>query len=293
MRQVCLLAVAFLAACSPSEENAAIVLYDQGYAIEIFLDNEDGITSPDGLWWDDGMLHIADEGGSAIRRWDGNTLTTLADASSGIASPEDLIVDSAGQVWFTDDTAGGLWRVTQGGAERVAGTDDIAESEGIALRRDGLVWVGDGRTGRVHAFKRDGRRAGPVARAWKVAKPESMAFAPDGALWLADNREDRLLRIEADGTAHEWLLPDDLSPESIALFEETLWITDSHNGRLYRLRKGQEPAIVALFVADFVNINGVASDDAGAIYISIQSNLDAGEGYVVRMVPATPAESSS
>ena len=186
-----------------------------------------------------------------------------------------------------------LLALTQGGAERVAGTDDIAESEGIALRRDGLVWVGDGRTGRVHAFERDGRPTGPFAGAWKVAKPESMALAPDGALWLADNREDRLLRIEADGAAHEWLLPDDLSPESIALFEETLWITDSHNGRLYRLRKGQEPAIVALFVADFVNINGVASDDAGAIYISIQSNLDAGEGYVLRMVPATPAESSS
>lgn len=290
MKRACLLAVALLAGCSSSDEDAAVVLYDKGYSVEIVLDNEDGITSPDGLWWEDGVLYIADEGGSAVRRWDGQTLETLADASSGIASPEDLVVDSTGQVWFTDDTAGGLWRVTRRGAERVAGTGDIFESEGIALRNDGQLWVGDGKTGLVHAFDLDGRRAKPIVGAWRVAKPESMALAPDGALWLADNREDRLLRIEADGTAHEWRLPNDLSPESIAMEKETLWITDSHNGRLYRMRKGKEPEIVALFLGVFHNINGIVVTETGVIYITIQSNLTAGEGYVVRMVPVTRRE---
>lgn len=293
MKRAGLLAAALLAGCSPSDEDAAVVLYDKGYALEIVLDNGDGITSPDGLWWDDGVLYIADEGGSAIRRWDGQTLETLADASSGIASPEDLVVDPAGQVWFTDDTAGGLWRITQRGAERIAGTRDIIESEGISLRSDGLLWVGDGKTGFVHPFDLDGRRAKPIVGAWRVAKPESMALAPDGALWLADNREDRLLRIEADGTAHEMRLPDDLSPESIAMSKDTLWITDSHNGRLYRMQKGREPEIVALFLADFHNINGIAVTEAGVIYVSIQSNLAAGEGYVVRMAPAARRESSN
>jgi sugar lactone lactonase YvrE len=287
MKRVFLLAAAILAGCSPSTEDGAVLLYDQGYAISIVLDNEDGITSPDGLWWDNGALYIADEGGSAVRRWDGHALETLADASSGIASPEDLLVDSDGQVWFTDDTAGGLWRVTPGGAERVADSQGIAESEGIALRGDGTLWVGDGRTGRIHAFGPDGSAAQAFISGWQVAKPESMALSLDGALWLADNREDRLLRIDADGSVREWRLPDDLSPESIAIDGETLWITDSHNGRLYRLRKDREPEIVALFLADFANINGVAADNAGTIYVSIQSDLAAGKGYVVRMVPAT------
>jgi sugar lactone lactonase YvrE len=263
-----------------------VLLYDQDYAISIVLDNEDGITSPDGLWWDKGVLYIADEGGSAVRSWDGHTLETLADASSGIASPEDLLVDSDGEVWFTDDTAGGLWRITPGGAERVAASQGIAESEGITLRGDGTLWVGDGRTGHVHTFGPDGSAARAVIAGWQVAKPESMALSLDGALWLADNRDDRLLRIDADGTMHEWQLPDDLSPESIAIDGEALWITDSHNGRLYRLRKDQEPEIVALFLSDFTNINGVAADNAGIIYVSIQSDLAAGRGYVVRIVPA-------
>ncbi len=287
MKRVCLLAAAILAGCSPSTDDAAVLLYDQDYAIAIILDNEDGITSPDGLWWDEGELYIADEGGSAVRRWDGHRLETLADASSGIASPEDLLVDAAGQLWFTDDTAGGLWRVTPGGAERVAASQDIAESEGIALRGDGTLWVGDGKTGLVHAFGPDGSAPQAAIPGWRIAKPESMALAPDGAFWLADNREDRLLRIDADGALREWHLPADLSPESIAIDRETLWITDSHNGRLYRLRKDDQPEIVALFLADFVNISGIAADNAGTIYISIQSDLAAGRGYVVRMVPTS------
>ena len=287
MKRVFLLAAVILAGCSPATDDAAVLLYDQDYAISIVLDNGDGITSPDGLWWDKGVLYIADEGGSAVRRWDGHTLETLADASSGIASPEDLLVDSDGEVWFTDDTAGGLWRITPGGAERVAASQDIAESEGIALRGDGTLWVGDGRTGRIHAFRPDGSTAKAVIAGWQVDKPESMAVSSDGALWLADNRKDRLLRIDADGTMREWQLPDDLSPESIAIDGETLWITDSHNGRLYRLRKDHEPEIVALFLADFININGVAADNAGIIYVSIQSDLAAGRGYVVRIVPAS------
>lgn len=290
MKPICFLAVALLAGCFPSSQDGAVVLYDQSYAFEIVLDNEDGITSPDGLWWVNGVLYIADEGGSAIRRWDGNTLLTLADASSGIASPEDLLVDDAGQLWFTDDTAGGLWKVAKGGAKRVVGSHAIAESEGIALQRDGFIWVGDGRTGHVHAFKHNGTRAETVAGTWRVTKPESMALSHDGAIWVADNRQDRLLRIDVDGATREWRIPDDLSPETIATDEETLWVTDSHNGRLYRLREDRQPEIVALFLADFKNINGIAVADSGVIYVSIQSNLSAGKGYVIRMVPANRRE---
>lgn len=287
MRRLWLFCAALLAGCSPAADDAAVVLYEPGYAIDVVIDNEDGITSPDGLWWDSGMLYIADEGGSAIRRWDGTRLETLADATSGIASPEDLVVDAQGQIWFTDDTAGGLWRVNPDGAQKVAGSQEITESEGIALRGDGTIWVGDGRTGRIQAFKADARRPAPVAAGWQVAKPESMALAPDGVLWLADNRRDRLLRIEADGTAREWLLPNDLSPETIAAHGEALWITDSHNGRLYRLEKDGEFKVVALFLADFININGIAVDTAGAVYVSIQSDLAMGRGYIVRFVPPT------
>ncbi len=293
MNRLWLLTAGLLAGCSPDADKAATVLYDPGYTIEIVLDNADGITSPDGLWWHDNALYIADEGGSAIRRWDGKVVETLADGSSGIASPEDLVVDAKGQVWFTDDTSGGLWFVTSKGALRVAGSEAITESEGIALLADGSVWVGDGKRAAVAAFPKDGSGPIPVIKDWQVAKPESMARMTDNTLWLADNREDRLIRFGSDGGAREWLLPDDLSPESIAAAGDTLWITDSHNGRLYRLdSKTGKTETVAAFLADFANINGLTIDPAGAVYISIQSDLDAGKGYIVRLLPQPGVDGS-
>lgn len=277
-----------LTACSAPEDEAAVVLYDRSYALETVLDTADGITSPDGLLWHDGVLYIADEGGSAIRKWDVAELTTLADAASGILSPEDLRIGGDGRLYFTDDSAGGLWRVLEtGGAERVADAAMLEGSEGIAVAPDGGVEVGSGETGRIAHVQPGGAVEAYLGRRWGIAKPESMVRAPDGSLLVADNREDRLVRITSAGTVRELALPDDLSPESIALSGDVLWITDSHNGRLYRMERDQPPETVALFLGTFANINGVAAAGDGTIYISIQSDLEAGEGYIVRLVPRT------
>lgn len=277
-----------LASCTPSGDEAAVVLYDREYTLEAVLDTSDGIASPDGLLWSDGALYIADEGGSAVRVWDGTTVTTLADASSGIQSPEDLRLASGGQVYFTDDSAGGVWRlVAGGGAVRVAADPILSGSEGIAIDPLGGVEVGSGESGRIARVLPDGTVEAYQGRSWGIAKPESMVRAPDGSLLVADNRDNRLVRITRAGTLREIALPRDLSPESIALDGNDLWITDSHNGRLYRARRGQAPETVALFLADFANINGLAAADDGTIYISIQSDLEAGEGYIVRLVPGT------
>ena len=285
MRWLLALACVMLAACAQKGDEAAVVLYDENYTLSVALDNADGITSPDGLLWREGALYIADEGGSAIRRWDGETLVTLADVSSGIASPEDLRFDAAGTLWFTDDTAGGVWRVTGSGAERADLPGDIGESEGLAVDPSGGVDVGDGANGRVFHVTATGEVEAYGGRRWGIAKPESMVRAPDGSLLVADNREDRLVRIGTDGDMREIALPAGLSPESIALDGDTVWITDSHNGRLYRMKRDQSPETVALFLGDFGNINGIAVAPGGTLYISVQSDLAAGEGYVLRLAP--------
>lgn len=294
MRALAALTSLALAACSAPGDEAAVVLYDRGYALETVLDTTDGITSPDGLLWHEGSLYIADEGGSAIRKWDGQRLTTLADASSGLMSPEDLRIAGDGQLYFTDDSAGGLWRVLQaGGAERVAAGAILSGSEGIAVDPEGGVEVGSGESERIVRVLPTGETEAYQGRRWGVAKPESMVRAADGSLLVADNREDRLIRISGAGTMRELSIPADLSPESIALAGDILWITDSHNGRLYRMERDQPPETVALFLGDFANINGVAADTEGTIYISIQSDLDAGEGYIVRLVPGSAAGAAS
>lgn len=285
MNRPWLLTVLLLAGCLPADDKAAAVIYDTSYTLEIVLDSTDGITSPDGLWWNEGTLYIADEGGSAVRRWSGGLVETLADSTSGIASPEDLVVDAKGQVWFTDDTAGGLWLISSEGTRQVVGSKEISESEGIVMLADGTLLVGDGKGGKITSFPPNSAVPIPFDGDWQVTKPESMALMRDKTLWLADNRDNRLVRIGPDHKAHEWPLPPDLSPETIASDGERLWIADSDNGRLYRLDPNGTVEIVALFLADFANINGVAIDTVGAVYVSIQSDLAAGKGYIVRLVP--------
>lgn len=268
--------------CSSAAPDAAVIVYDEGYTAQIVLDNDAGITSPDGLLWREGTLYIADEGGSAIRAWDGAQLVTLADASDGLISPEDLRFDEAGTLWFTDDSAGGAWRISGGSAQRVD-RGMIAQSEGIARHLSGGMAVGDGKSGSIYHVEADGTISPLDIADPRIAKPESMALVPDGSVLIADNREDRLIRIAPDGMTARIPLPSDLSPETIALDGERLWITDSHNGRIYRMEPGGPIETVALFIGDLSNVSGIAAGEDGDIFISAQADLEAGRGYVVRL----------
>lgn len=279
------LAALLLCGCDREAPDAAVIVYDDGYTVRIVLDNRDGITSPDGLLWREGSLYIADEGGSAIRVWDGREVVTLADARSGLISPEDLRFDEQGILWFTDDSAGGAWRVDKDGAKRVDG-GAIGESEGIARHPSGGVTIGDGLSGTLYHV---GLSAPAIALRpldLRIAKPESMVLAPDGSMIVADNREDRLIRITLDGIAASIALPPDLSPESIALDGDILWLSDSHNGRIYRKRPGQAIETMALFIGDLSNVSGIAAGAGGDIFVSVQADLDNGRGYIVKLSPA-------
>ncbi len=282
-----LLVVAFAAqGCSPAAPDGAVILYRDGDGAEIVLGNDDGITAPDGLLWREGTLFIADEGGSAIRAWDGEQVTTLADQTDGLISPEDLRFDESGTLWFTDDSAGGAWRIIAGGAERVD-RGRIEESEGIARHPSGGIAIGDGLSGTIYHVG-DGGSAVPVeSDRLQIAKPESMALAKDGSLFIADNREDRLIHLRPDGSATQIQIPADLSPETIALDKGILWITDSHNGRVYRLEPGGMVETVALFTGDLSNVSGIAIGPDGAIFVSIQADLGKGRGYIVRLSPVS------
>lgn len=290
-RFAALVATSLLAACGGGgarEAPAQIALYSPDYPRIAVVASPHAVTSPDGLVWHAGALYIADEGGSAVRRLDGGRVTTLADASAGLKSPEDLRFSAAGALFVTDDSAGHVWRIAPGtpGARAVGGFARPAEMEGIAEGSAGGVLVGDGAGGQVYRLAEDGAAAPMPGGQWRVAKPESMARAPDGSLTLADNRADRLYSYDAAGQRHEIPLPAGLSPESIAYSGADLWITDSHNGRLYRMRPNQPAETVALFSGDWININGIAAAPDGTIYISIQTDLAARRGVIVALAPA-------
>jgi sugar lactone lactonase YvrE len=281
------LAALALAACGPLDQKAMVVALEPGWTAEMVAGERDGFGSPDGLHWADGTLFVADEGGSALRSWrPGSRPATLADAGAGLASPEDVVRDSAGNLYFTDDTRGGLWRTDRSGRTRavVAPGRGLPSTEGLGLSPDGDLVVGDAPGHRVLKVAPDGRVSVLLGPEKRIAKPESFAFDGDGNLYIADNRDKVLYRLTAAGTLQRVVADRaGFSPESLHFSGDTLFITDSENGKLFRYSPADGLGVVALFAGTLANIQGIAADDGGALYLSVQSDLKARKGYILKL----------
>jgi outer membrane protein assembly factor BamB len=276
-----------LACCGKLDQEAMVLTVEPGWTAEVAAGEKDGFGSPDGLLWSAGTLYVADEGGSALRAWrPGSRPAILADARAGLASPEDLVRDSAGNVYFTDDTRGGLWRTDTAGrtAALVAPDRGLRSTEGLSLSPDGDLVVGDAPGHRVLQVKTDGTLSVLVGPEKNIAKPESFAFDESGNLYIADNRDNILYLLRTDGSLHR-VISDrpGFAPESLSFVRGALFITDSDNGKLFRYTPDDGLNVVAIFGGTLANIQGIAADESGALYLSVQSDLKGRKGYILKL----------
>jgi sugar lactone lactonase YvrE len=288
IRRPALFALALaLAGCGKLDQEAMVLTVEPGWTAQVVASEKDGFASPDGLLWSDGMLYVADEGGSAIRAWrPGARPALLADSGAGLASPEDLVRDSAGNVYFTDDTRGGLWRTDSAGrtAALVEPARGLPSTEGLGLSPAGDLVVGDAPGHRVVKLAQDGTISVLIGPERKITKPESFAFDGSGNLYIADNSDNILYRLGADGRLHRAVADrPGFSPESLHFAAGALFITDSANGKLFRYTPDEGLNVVALFGGTLANIQGITADESGALYLSVQSDLKARKGYILKL----------
>lgn len=288
MRRPALIALALaLAGCGKLDQEAMVLTVEPGWSAQVVATEKDGFASPDGLLWAGGTLYVADEGGSAVRAWrPGTRAAILADSRAGLASPEDLARDSAGNVYFTDDTRGGLWRTDPAGrtAALVAPGRGLPSTEGLGLSPAGDLVVGDAPGHRVLKVKPDGTLSVLIGPEKNIAKPESFAFDDSGNLYIADNRDNILYRLGADGRLHRAIADRPaFSPESLHFAGGALFITDSDNGKLFRYTPDDGLNVVAVFGGTLANIQGIAADESGALYLSVQSDLKGRKGYILKL----------
>src|SRR6476469_6505661 len=92
----------FLTSCKLQKEGL-VIMTDHSYKASVFATNKAGIGSPDGLLWRNGKLYLADEGSDGVELFTNNGVKRLADVGMGIKSPEDLVMDKDGNIFFTDD----------------------------------------------------------------------------------------------------------------------------------------------------------------------------------------------
>ena len=265
------------------------------YTAEVVCTTADGIASPDGVAWLDGQLYFADEGGSCVRmRAADGTLRTLADASQGIHSPEDIAIAKDGRLYFTDDDTGGVWEIdTEGTLRRLAGPDEgLVATEGLIIAPDGSLIVGDGVERKIYRVTREG--AVSTIDAPGVDKPESFAFDDAGNLYIADDRQNRVFRRDVDGTMHTVLTQQDglNSPETIAWHAGALYIADNEAGKLWRYTPHGDLKPLMVFAGKLQNVQGLSFGHNEEIYITVQTDLGRRKGAVLKLVPLTPAEQS-
>lgn len=272
-----------LAGCGELDRQAMVLTVEEGWAVEVAEVTRDG--SADGLHWRDGRLFVADEGASALRSLGGRV---LADSAAGLMSPEDLAVDSEGNLVFSDDSRGGVWRTDSAGRTTALATPAaLPSTEGLAVEPSGHVLVGDPPRRRVVRIAPDGRASVFLTG---IAKAEGFAFDDRGSLYIADNEEDILYLRTANGTLHRSVAgAKGFSPESLHFQDGTLFVTDSRHGKLFRYTPEDGLHVVALFGGRLANVQGVTGDGSGGLYVSVQSGLKARQGYILRLYRKPPA----
>lgn len=285
-----LLALAALLAAGCGDEQGRVVMLDPAYRLELAADQSAGIVAVDGLLWSDGGLFMADEAGIAVRRWTpGQRAQSLADAGDGLSSPEDIVRDSAGNLFVTDDNIGGVRRIgPDGRVAVVAGAQrGLPSTEGIAITPAGVLLVGDGEAHRIAAIAPDGRMAELVGPEAGIGKPESLAIDDRGNLYIADNEAATLYLRTPDGRISAPIRGrEGFSPESITWIDGTLFITDSDHGVVYRYTPEAGLAPIAAFVGELANVQGITSDGAGGLYVSVRAGEDERRGYILRLARA-------
>ena len=200
-------------------------------------------------------------------------------------NPEALAVDGAGNVFFTESTAGHVHEITAGGQFlTVAGSDSPPAGEdpacypaagkyvlsspgGIAADANGNLYISD--TGNQRILRRtvDGAittiagtgaagqsgDGGPAAQA-QISAPTAIAVKPDGSIYFVT--DDKVRRIRADGVIESPPYPQEIFWLAVA-FDGRLILSgpklykEAADGSLYALRAG---------------LGKIAVDPAGAIY---------------------------
>ena len=283
---ICSLGLAALpmAGCG-RETEGRVEIKDKSYSYSVYATDKDGFDAPDGLLWREGKLYIADEGGPAFRIWRKEGVRTLSTAADGIESPEDFVVDTDGSIYFTDDDAGGVWKIdTEGKTAVLAGKQKgLVSTEGIAMSQSGDLLVGEGASGRIFAVTRKGVVSVFLGAEGGVRKPESMAYDETGNLFVADN-EERVLYLLSPEKKLRALVRDreGFSPESISYADGGLYITDSDHGRLFRYDDKSGLREIAEMSGIYFKAAGVTTDRAGNIFVSIQTHIDDKHSYILK-----------
>jgi streptogramin lyase len=185
------------------------------------------VAGPDGNVW------ITEfQAGKIARVTRKGVITEFAIPTTG-GHPEGITSDpDGGTLWFTDQAANAIGRISTAGTNAVEFPIPTPNSmpTGIALGPDGNLWFVEQEGLNVGLISTDGG-----IQEFPVPTPKgyesSIAAGPDGNLWFPENAHGKIGQLTTDGGITEFLIPiPDSEPWMVAAGPDgALWMTDGTN----------------------------------------------------------------
>ena len=142
---------------------------------------------------------------------------------------------------------------TTGQAHKLTAQGDFSKPVGVAVDKDGSLYVTDTWNNRVEIFDAEGK----FIRAWGkagdgvgyFARPKGIALDSDGHVWVADGMQERVQVFTPEGRALIWMGGDGLLPGTFRALEnvyidkdDRVFTTEQYPGRMqvFRYKKDAE-----------------------------------------------------
>jgi streptogramin lyase len=145
------------------------------------------------------------------------------------SSPYDLALTGDGSVWFTEDSANRLSRLTAADALTSWGlATPASKPRGIVAGPDGNMWFTEENRDRIGRIAPDGTVT-EFDVPTKNGRPQAIAAGPDGNLWFTASGAGKVGRITPGGVVTEFALPS-ASAHPVGIVggpDGNLWVADS------------------------------------------------------------------
>jgi sugar lactone lactonase YvrE len=206
-------------------------------------------------------------------------VTVLSTGGITLNSPNDVIVDSQGNVYIADTHNNQIVEVTATGAASIVAFPGLSPAlhnpDGVAIDGLGNLYVADSSNSRI--VELSGGVASVIATGSLLSYPDGLVVDAAGDLFIADGANNDIVEVPAGGAAAVLTVTGVgafAGPQGLAVdVSGNLYIADGGNNRIVKVTPGGAGSVLSITGGVTLNTPlGVAVDGLGNVYIADRQN---------------------